>query len=95
MSRVTPASVVVASGQQLSREVGSETVILGLDEGKYFGLADVGSRIWSLVQEPRPVGDICRVIVDEYDVAPERCARDVAAFLARLAEQRLVEIRDS
>ena len=91
-ARITPDSTVVASEQQMSRDVGEETVILGIEEGMYYGLDQVASRIWSLLQEPCRVSDICDVVVAEYEVTPEECQRDVVALLGQLADQRLIEV---
>ena len=89
---ITTASVVVASRKQVSTPTGSEAVVLSIDEGAYYGLNTVGARIWSLIQEPRRVAEVCAVVVEEYDVPPERCERDVLSLLAELADKGLAEI---
>ena len=90
---VTAESVVVASGAQVSTNVEDETVILDVDGGVYYGLDPVGARIWSLLQEPRAVREICDVIASEYDVGRERCENDTLALLGDLAQQGLIEVR--
>lgn len=85
---------MVASGDQVSRSVGEETVILGLKGDMYFGLNPVGSRVWSLIQEPRTVAQVRDAILEEYQVEPAECERDVVAMLARLADQKLIEVRE-
>ncbi len=85
---------MVASGDQVSRNVGEETVILGLKGDMYFGLNPVGSRVWSLIQEPRTVAQVRDAILEEYQVEPAECERDVVDLLARLADQNLVEVRE-
>ncbi len=90
---INSQATVVASAGQVSRELGDEAVILGLDESVYYGLNPVGARIWSLIQEPRRVSAVCETITAEYDVEPERCRRDVIGLLTDLAEQRLIEVR--
>src|SRR4051794_25151529 len=64
---ISVGSHVVATKAQVSTDLGGEVAILNLEEGKYYGLEAVGSRIWSLVQEPRTVGEIRDVLVREYD----------------------------
>ncbi len=78
----------------MSRNVGEETVILGLKGDMYFGLNPVGSRVWSLIQEPRTVAQVRDAILEEYQVEPAECERDVVDLLARLADQNLVEVRE-
>ena len=90
---ITGATTVVASADQLSRDVGDETVILGMRETMYYGLNPVGARVWSLIQEPRRVDEICETILSEYDVDPEQCERDVHELLTQLADEKLIDVR--
>jgi len=85
MSRPLPLSaIVVAAHDVLSSELGSEHVLLNLADGIYYGLDDVGSDIWKLLQTPVSVGDICRAIVETRDVDTERCRSDVVKLLGEL-----------
>ncbi|MEW6637015.1 MAG: lasso peptide biosynthesis PqqD family chaperone [Actinomycetota bacterium] len=86
-------STVVASRDQVSSDLGGEAAILDLKGGTYYGLDEVGHRIWGLIQQPRSVREIRDVLVEEYDVEPDRCERDVVALLQRLADEGLVEVR--
>jgi hypothetical protein len=87
-------TIVVAAEDQVSSDLGGEVAILDLNVGVYYGLDEVGARVWELIQEPRAVGDVRDVLVEEYDVAPERCERELFALLERLAERGLIEVRD-
>jgi hypothetical protein len=86
-------SIVSAVSNQLSADLDGETVILHLESGTYYGLSDVGVRIWNLIQEPRPVSDVRDVLLKEYDVEPVQCGRDVLALLGDLEAHKLIEIR--
>jgi len=86
-------SVVAAAKDQLSSSIGGETVILGLNAGHYYGVGDVGARVWQLIQEPRRVGDIRDTIVAEYEVDPAVCEADLLKLLDQLAAARLIEVR--
>lgn len=93
--RWPPPSTVVATENQISTEMDDEEIILHLDSDRYYGLNDVGTLIWNLVQEERTVAEIRIEIVDEYEVEPQRCEEDIDAFLTELAEQDLIEITDA
>ena len=90
--KVTPASVVVASKEQLSTPGGDEVVIAGLRKGNYYALDAVGARVWQLVQAPVSVAELRHRIAEEYDVSVERCEADLLALLDALAEQGLLEV---
>ena len=92
-SPITLTSTVVAGEKQLSSTVEEEIVILQLHEGAYYGLDPVGARVWSLIQQPRTVAEICDALVAEYDIGRERCEQDVVALVAELRDRALVEVR--
>ena len=91
---ISISSLVVAAPDQVSSDLGEEVVILNLKNGVYYGLDEVGARVWDLIQEPRAVKEIRDVLLDEYEVGIERCERDLLALLEELVAENLVEARD-
>ena len=86
---LTLDSRVVASDEQVHTSLGDEAVILGLQDGVYYGLDAVGARVWALVAVPRRVSEIIALLVEEFDVSAERCERDVIALLG---DRRLIRL---
>jgi Coenzyme PQQ synthesis protein D (PqqD) len=82
----------VAAKDQVSSDLGGEVAILDLKAGVYYGLDAVGARIWSLIQEPRNVNEIRDILLEEYEVEPERCERDLLVLLQRLADEGIIEV---
>jgi hypothetical protein len=66
-------------------------VILDLKSGIYYGLDEVGARIWALLQEPRQVNEILNALLEEYDVDLPRCEIDLIGLLRQLRAVGLVE----
>jgi hypothetical protein len=91
---ISDHSVVVAAKDQVSCDLAGEAAILNVKSGVYYGLDPVGARIWTLMQEPRAVAEIQNTITGEYDVEPERCARDLMGLLEKLLEEGLIEVKD-
>jgi hypothetical protein len=89
---VSGDSTVVAAKDQVSSDLGGEVAILDLKAGVYYGLDAVGARIWSLIQEPRTVNEIRDILLEEYEVEPERCERDLLVLLQRLADEGKIEV---
>ena len=87
-------SIIVAAKDQVFSDLGEEVVILNLKDGVYYGLDAVGARVWDLIQEARAVREIRDALLDEYDVEPELCERDLLTLLEELAARDLVEVRD-
>jgi hypothetical protein len=73
--KVSNNAIVVAVENQVSSDLGGEVAILDLKLGVYYGLDEVGARVWELIQEPRVVDEVRDVLLEEYDVVPERCER--------------------
>lgn len=86
---------MVAVKDQLSSNLGDETVVLHLGAGVYYGLDEVGARVWALVQQPKRVADICGAILSEYDVDETRCERAVLGLLGELSDAGLIETADA
>jgi hypothetical protein len=86
-------SVVVASQQQAATSIGGETVLVALTPSRYFGLDEVGGRVWQLLQAPTTVADIRDVLVREYDVTADRCEQDLIRLLSEMLHNDLIEIR--
>jgi Coenzyme PQQ synthesis protein D (PqqD) len=93
-SSISKNSTVVASSDQVSSDLAGESVILNLKSSTYFGLNEVGSRIWQLIQEPKTISDVCESILEEYEVDAQTCEAEVQALLADLLAAQLVEIWD-
>ena len=91
---ILETSIIIAARDHVAADLGAEAVILHLKSGIYYGLNTSGARIWCLIQEPRTVSEIQNLILEEYEVEPERCATDLRALLRQLANEGLVEVKD-
>jgi hypothetical protein len=89
---ISASSVVVVARDQVSSDLGGEAAILSLKNETYYGLNPVAARVWALIQTPTTARDISEALAAEYDVEPERSARDVLALLQRLADEGLIEV---
>lgn len=85
-------SVVVAADGLTEADLGDESVILDLNSGSYFGLNEVGARVFRMIKEPISVGSIVETLTGEYDVAPERLKADILDFLRMMREKELIKV---
>lgn len=77
-----------------SQEVGGETVLLDLNSESYFGLDEVGTRVWQLLQESEDMQSVFETILTEYDVKEEQLRKDLKVLVEKLLEAGLVEIEE-
>ncbi len=85
-------AIITASRHQLASDLGSETVVLDTEGGHYWGLDPISTRILEIVQEPRSVAQVIAVLLEEFDVSPERCERDVRDALGKMEQAKLVHV---
>jgi len=69
-----------------------ESVLLNLDNERYYGLDDVGTRMLSVLTSSDSVQSAWLQLVDEYDVDREVLREDLVTLVERLLEQGLVEV---
>ena len=89
---ISTSSMVAAAKDQVSSDLAGETILLSMQTAMYYGLDEVGSRIWELVRAPIRVSEIRDAIAREYEVEVERCEADVLGFLRELAAKGLIEV---
>lgn len=71
-------------------EMDGELVMMGQEQGEYYGLRDVAASIWQHLAEPHTLADLVDLICAEYTVDPEVCRPDVVAFLDDLLSRKLI-----
>lgn len=76
------------------REVESEAILLNLETETYFGLDDVGTRIWAELLARESLEEALRSLENEFDVEPSVLRSDVDRLVAELSEHGLLELRD-
>ncbi|GAB6039770.1 lasso peptide biosynthesis PqqD family chaperone [Endothiovibrio diazotrophicus] len=86
--------VIRQSEEQVAAEVDGEVVMMSIERGNYYGLDEVGSRIWQLIETPTTLDALCDALTAEFDVDAATCESDVTRFLEELDEQGLVQIDD-
>ncbi len=85
-------SVVAQSEDQVSTELDGETVLMSIEQGNYYGMDKILSRIWALIEKPIPVSTLCDRLIDEYNVERETCEQDVLNVLNDLTKENLLKI---
>jgi hypothetical protein len=86
------STVVCASRNEVSSRVGDEAAILDLDSAVYYGLNPVGARIFELLQQPRPLGEVLATVLAEYEVDESTARTDLLALVEELLDRRLVVV---
>ena len=76
----------------VARAVGSDVVILDLEGGTYYGLDEVGKRIWDLFAEGKTIAETCDVLLAEYDTDAATLSKDTESLAGALLERKLISL---
>jgi hypothetical protein len=83
---------ITLSPEVISQEVSGETVLLDLESENYFGLDEVGTRIWQLIKQTNDLAAIYQTLLAEYDVSEERLQQDLDTLLGEISQLGLVTL---
>jgi hypothetical protein len=83
---------VVLSPEALFQEIGGEGVILDLASATYFGLDEVGVRLWQLLQTNPDLQNACDILLSEYEVEPAQLEQDLLKLVSQLGEAGLAQV---
>lgn len=72
------------------RDFDGETVVLDLAGGTYFGLNEIGARVWHAMVDGNSTSQIAELVAREYDVDVERSHADVCRLFDELLARGLV-----
>src|SRR6266853_1901702 len=87
---IADATVISRSPSVLTAEVDGEVVMMSIEQGRYFGLDDIGSDVWHRIEPPCSFAALIDRLAADYDADRATIAADVQVLLARMAEQDVV-----
>ena len=74
----------------LATRVDDQVALFDVEVGSYYGLDQVGGRVWELCDGSRELSDLVAVIGDEYDAPLDVVASDLKELLDDLASENLI-----
>lgn len=77
----------------LDSKIDEEVAIMSLEQNHYYGLEEIGSRIWEILQEsPSTLEELCEKLIIEFEVEKDVCEKETLLFLNHLLTEKLVLI---
>ena len=74
------------------RQLEGEAVLLNLNSESYFGLDDVGTRMWTALTDSESIESAYEALLAEYEVEPEQLRTDLCIFIDKLSEAGLIDV---
>ena len=91
-SIITDATILTRSPTVLAAEVDGEVVMMSIEQGRYFGLDDIGSDIWKRLEPPCSFSALIDGLVADYAADRATIAADVRALLDRMMADDVVRL---
>ncbi len=85
---------ITLSSEVLFRDLGGEAVLLDLKGQYYYGLDDVGTRVWQLLEEHETLSRVADLLLDEYDVDEAELRKDLERIATELLDAGLLSVAD-
>jgi hypothetical protein len=83
---------VAPSSETLFREFDGGAVLLQLETEIYFGLDEIGTRMWNAAISAASLREAINALACEYDIEREVLERDFVQFITSLAEKKLLRL---
>ena len=83
---------VLAPAGVLVRELEGESVLLNLNSESYFGLDEIGTRMWTLLTTSESIQAAYDSLLAEYEVEPEKLYQDLENLIEKLVAHGLAEV---
>ena len=93
-TQIFPNLPITISHDIVFKEIDCEAVLLDLQSESYFGLDEVGTRIWQLLNETSNLKTVFDTLLGEYDVDEKQLEKDLQDHIAHLVEEGLISLTD-
>lgn len=76
----------------LSTDLDQETVLMSIDAGAYYGMADTARTIWEKLKTPLTFSALVDELVEEYEITPDACSAELQGFLGEMEREGLIHV---
>jgi hypothetical protein len=83
--------MIKANNKILFQKLGKEAVILHLDSEEYFGLDEIGTRIWEVLKQEGSTEKALSILLEEYNVEEEILRADIEELIDQLRKEKILK----
>jgi hypothetical protein len=94
MTHLSLPKKVKISDNVLFQQINNECVLLDMDSEQYFGLNDVGARIWQILSEDGDTEKALSLLLAEYETDEITLRTDMVNLLTELGNEKLIIIEN-
>lgn len=89
---ITLSSVVQRNPDMLFSKMDEEVVMLSIQNSEYYGLNEIGSHIWEMIEKPMQVETLILQLMEEYEVERRQAESDILALLNDFYNKKIVHL---
>jgi hypothetical protein len=86
-------NVIARVPEQISGELDGKAVLLSIENGEYYNMNEVATRIWQLVEKPVAISAIIDRLLSEFEIERDACEAEVLTYLGRLQKDNLLTVQ--
>lgn len=83
---------LVVTPDTLINVIEGESVLLNLKSENYFGLDQIGTRMWTLLTTSDSIQAAYEALLDEYNVSADELRKDMQDLIEKLIANELLEV---
>jgi len=93
MEEISLKNVIARKKEMVTADMDGETVMMSIENGKYYNLGQMGSVIWDLLEAPISAEALIMKLMEKYEVSRQQCETETLAFLNGLIKEGLLETK--
>ncbi|MFD1359152.1 lasso peptide biosynthesis PqqD family chaperone [Fictibacillus halophilus] len=87
---ISKQSVIQQKQENIISDMDGETVMMSIQNGKYYNLGVIGGTIWNKLIDPISFEHLIDDLISEFEIEKNECESQVISFLELLYEENLV-----
>jgi len=89
---ITLQSNIQRNTNMVTSNLDGEIVMMSVENGEYYGLDEIGTRIWQLIEHPIVIEKLITCLTNEFEVERQECEQDTLEFLEDLFSRNLINL---
>jgi hypothetical protein len=89
---ITLQSNIQRNHKMVTSTLDGEIVMMSVDNGEYYGLDEIGTRIWELLEKPIVIDNLINCLTNEFEVDRQECEQDTLDFLEDMFSRKLIDL---
>lgn len=86
---------MIIKKELIKRDIAGDTILVPVGKTVYdsnglFVLNELGGFIWDILPGVTSEEEICKAVLEEYEVSPEEAAKDISEFLDKLRKLDII-----